>query len=69
MKLFNPPFTCNLRSKTRFRPYILELNFVINLAQVGEVRHNTSCNILAVNNNPLEKFFRDFCFVIKNKQL
>ena len=41
------------------------LNFVSDLAQVGEVRHIASCNILAVNNNPLEDFPSDFCFVMK----
>ena len=31
------------------------LNFAIDLAQVGaEVRCTASCNILPVNNNPLE---------------
>ena len=32
------------------------LNFVRDLAQVGEVKYIASCNILAVNNNPVEYF-------------
>ena len=32
------------------------LNFVSDLAEVGERRYIASCNILAVNNNPLKDF-------------
>ena len=38
------------RSTTRSKSCILELNFVSDLAQVGEVRYIASCNILAVTN-------------------
>ena len=53
MKLFSPPFACNL-SPTRVQILQFGVNFVSDLAQVGEVSHIASCNILAVNNNPLE---------------
>ena len=33
------------------------IKFLSDLAQVREVRYISSCNILAVNNNPLEDFF------------
>ena len=63
--MFNPLFYLKFKSKARLRPKILVLNFVSDLAQVGQKRHIASCNILAVNNNPLKDFFRDFRFVIK----
>ena len=46
------------------------LNFVSDLAQVGEVMCTAvSCNILAVNNNPLEDFYLTFLFCHEINQL
>ena len=36
-----------------------------DLTQVGEKRYIASCNVLAVSNDLLEDFFRDFYFVMK----
>ena len=42
---------------------MLRLNFVSDWAQVVEIKYVASCNISAVNNNPLEDFsFEIFVF-------
>ena len=53
---FQSFFCLQFKSKTRLKSYIWELNFVSDLVQVGAVKYIASCNILAVNNNPLENF-------------
>ena len=50
-------------SKTRLKFCILGLNFVSDLAQVGEVKCITSCNILAVNNNSVKYSLTDYCLL------
>ena len=49
-KLFNPPFTYNseFKSKIRLTSCILGLNFMSDLAQVGEGRYIASWNILVI---------------------
>ena len=42
---------------------------MINLAQIGEVRNIVSCNILAVNNDPLKNFPYRFLFSHESNQL
>ena len=45
------------------------LNFVIDLAQVGESKKIAFSNILAVTNNPLEDFPLRFLFCHENNWL
>ena len=42
--------------KDTFKILHFQVKFENDLAQVGEVRSIASCNILAVNKNPLEDF-------------
>ena len=53
------------KSKTRLKSWILVLNFVSDLAYVGEVSCIASYNILAVNNNPLKDYPSKFLFGMK----
>ena len=45
------------------------LNFVSDLAHVGEVSSIASYNILADDNNPLEDFLWKFLFCLEMSQL
>ena len=56
-------------SKKRLKSCVLGLNFVSDLALVGEVKYIVSCNILAVNNNLLQDFPKKFLFFLENNQL
>ena len=47
---------CSSDCSTLLKSYILELNLVSDLAQVGEVSCIVSYNNLEVNNDPLEDF-------------
>ena len=60
-------FFLQFKSKTRLKSCMLELNFVSDFAQVGEVRYIAYCNMLAVNNNPLEDFPFRLLFCHRNK--
>ena len=51
---FKFSFFLQVKFKTRLKSCIFGLNFVSDLAQVGEVRYIASCIILVANNNPVE---------------
>ena len=52
--LLDPSFIYNFSPKHLKKSCILGLKFVSDLAQVGEASCIALCNILEVNNNPLE---------------
>ena len=66
--MLNAPFTYVLSPK-HVQILHLGVNFVSDLAQVGVVTYIASCNILAVNNDPLEEFPKSFLCCYENKQL
>ena len=69
--MFNLPFTCNLSPKHVLHLALwCKISIVSDLAHVGESKARiASCNILAVNSDPLEDFPSRFLFFHEVNQL